>query len=80
VPAGGRLGGGHGQQHYGLPAGTGIRDQTWHAGQATRPARQAHPLPRTGAKPQAVPNAAENGGIALAPPPAPQRLAQGNLH
>jgi hypothetical protein len=42
VAADGRLGGGHGQQQRGLPAGTGIRDQAWHAREATLPARQAH--------------------------------------
>ena len=42
VAADGWLGGGHGQQQRGLPAGTGIRDQAWHAGEATPPAQQAH--------------------------------------
>ena len=40
VPADGRPSGGHGQQQRGLPAGTGILDQTRHAGEAMQPARR----------------------------------------
>jgi hypothetical protein len=39
VAADGRLGGGHGQQQDGLPAGTGTRDQGWHARETTLPAQ-----------------------------------------
>jgi hypothetical protein len=62
VAADGRLGGGHGQQQCGLPAGTGIGDQGWHAGEATLPARQTHPqFPGPARNPQAVPNASKSG-------------------
>jgi len=53
VAADGWLGGGHGHQQRGLPAGTGTRDQTWHAGEATLSVRRAFM------------NASMSGGIVL---------------